>query len=291
MNRQLHSLGLRSRCLLAAVLLALAACGDGASSPTIPNGAFPVVANADLAVGSQRVLVGLVTPDATAHGSPDLPVELDIFPRDQPQAGFAVEGIFMWTVPDVRGLYRAQVTFDRPGVWMVSVHSGDDPPTETIPFSVAEESLTPAVGEPAPSVATATGTGASLADISTDPEPDPRFYETSLDKALASGSPTVVVFATPAFCETATCGPMLDNVKSLAPDYLDMNFVHVEIYQNLDAQPPDQLQVADAVLAWGLPSEPWAFVVDRGGIVTAKFEGSVDADELTDALESVTSRS
>jgi hypothetical protein len=280
------------KCLFGAVVLVLAACGGGNRPSTIPNSAFPVVANADLAVGPQRVLVGIVTPDGTSLASPDLPVELDIFPQDEPAAGFAVEGVFIWTVPDVRGLYRAQVNFDRPGVWMVSVHSGnDDPPTEAIPFSVAGDGLTPSVGEPAPSVATPSGSGASLEEISTDPEPDPRFYAISLDQALASGSPTVVVFATPAFCETATCGPMLDNVKTLASDYPEINFVHVEIYQNLDAQPPDQLTVADAVLAWGLPSEPWAFVVDRDGIVTAKFEGTIDSDELTAALESVSSQS
>ena len=290
MNRRVHSLLIPSRGFVAVVVVALAACGGGETSATIPSDAFPVVANADLAVGPQRVLVGLVTPDATSHADPELTVELDFFPQDQPDAGFAVEGVFIWTVPDVRGLYRAQVIFDRPGVWQVSVHSSvtDDPPTQAIPFNVAEEGFTPAVGQRAPSVVTATGAGAELSEISTDPEPDPRFYEISLDQALASGSPTVVVFATPAFCESATCGPMLDNVKELSGGYPAMNFVHVEIYQNLDAPTPDQLQVVEAVRVWGLPSEPWVFVLDRAGVVTAKFEGTVDREELTDALEGVT---
>ena len=290
MNRQVQPLAMSSKCLLAAVVVALAACGGGETSPTIPDDAFPVVANADLSVGPQRVLVGLVTPDATSHADPDLAVELDFFPQDQPDAGFAVEGVFIWTVPEVRGLYRALVSFDRPGVWQVSLHSSEneDPPTQAVPFNVAEDGLTPAVGQRAPGVATATSADAALSEISTDPEPDPRFYEISLDQALTSGSPTVVVFATPAFCESATCGPMLDNVKELSGGYPEMNFVHVEIYQNLDAPTPDQLQVVEAVRAWGLPSEPWVFVLDREGVVTAKFEGTVDRKELTDALEGVT---
>ena len=35
---------------------------------------------------------------------------------------------------------------------------------------------------------------------------------------------------------------------------------------------------------WGLPSEPWTFVVDREGIVRAKYEGFVTEDELGDAI-------
>lgn len=289
MNRRVQPMLIPSRCFLAVVVLALAACGGEETSSTIPSDAFPVVANADLAVGPQRVLVGLVTPDATSHASPDLPVELDFFPQDQRDAGFAVEGVFIWTVPDVRGLYRAQVSFDRPGVWQVSLHTtgSEDPPTQAVPFNVAEVGFTPAVGQRAPSAVTATGTGAELSEISTDPEPDPRFYEISLDQALASGSPTVVVFATPAFCESATCGPMLDKAKALSGGYPGMNFVHVEIYQNLDAPTLDQLQVVEAVRVWGLPSEPWVFVLDGDGVVTAKFEGTVDTEELRNALEGV----
>lgn len=268
-----------------AAVAALAACGGG-SAAVIPEEAFPVVANADLAVGSQRLLVGLVTTDAVSHAAPDLPVEIDLYPPDEAQPAISVEATFLWTVPDVRGLYRADVTFDRAGTWGVLLHSRDGPPTQIVPFAVAEEGLTPAIGEPAPAVATSTaGDVADLAEITTDPEPDPRFYQLSLDQALTSGRPTVVVFATPAFCESATCGPMLDTVKQVSGDFPEMNFVHVEIYQNLDAQTRDQLQVVEAVEVWKLPSEPWVFVVDGDGLVAAKFEGVVDIEELRKALD------
>ncbi len=38
--------------------------------------------------------------------------------------------------------------------------------------------------------------------------------------------------------------------------------------------------MAPWVTEWGLVSEPWVFVVDASGKVTAKFEGAATADEV-----------
>lgn len=245
-----------------------------------------MVANADLAVGTQRLLVGLVTADGAPHAAPDRSVEFDLYPPEAIEPSFSVPGIFIWTVPEIRGLYRAEVTFDRPGRWQIAVHSPGGPPSLVIPFQVAEEERAPTVGDPAPLARTPTaGDVADLGEITTDPDPDPRFYELSLDAALASGRPTVVVFATPAFCESETCGPILDNVKQVAPDFPNVNFVHVEIYENLDATTREELRVVEAVESWRLPSEPWVFVVDAAGVIAARFEGAVDLEELRAALE------
>jgi peroxiredoxin len=35
---------------------------------------------------------------------------------------------------------------------------------------------------------------------------------------------------------------------------------------------------------WGLPSEPWTFLVGADGRIKAKFEGSVSVDELAAAV-------
>ena len=37
--------------------------------------------------------------------------------------------------------------------------------------------------------------------------------------------------------------------------------------------------------AWGLPSEPWVFLVDASGRLTAKFEGIVTFEELDEAIK------
>lgn len=126
-----------------------------------------------------------------------------------------------------------------------------------IPFDVAEEGRTREVGDTAPTVRTRTsGEVEEISEISTvQTRPDPAFCELSLDAALLSGRPTVAVFSTPGLCQTATCGPMLDNVKRVAVAFPDVNFVHIEIYENLEAATRDELRVVEAVEAW-LVSEP-----------------------------------
>jgi hypothetical protein len=58
----------------------------------------------------------------------------------------------------------------------------------------------------------------------------PRFYELSVDEAVTSGRPTVVVFATPAFCQSATRRPIVELVREVADDHPEVDIVHVEPY-------------------------------------------------------------
>ncbi len=160
-------------------------------------------------------------------------------------------------------------------------------PTPKAAFTVSTDDRVPGVGDVAPAVATRTLDGHPLEEISSDDDPDPNFYQLSLDEALQNGRPTVVVFATPAFCVSQTCGPMLDQVKAVAPAHPNANFLHVEIYENLDATSADDLIIDPAVAAWGLPSEPWVFVVDGNGVVAARFEGAMTTAEIESALEQV----
>ena len=118
----------------------------------------------------------------------------------------------MWIVPDGNGLYSAQLAFGASGVGVVEATIGG----RAIPaasFLVRPEPLAAAVGQPAPASVTPTNADSSLKEITSDPSPDPRFYQLSVDQALASGRPSVLAFATPAFCTTQACGPMLDQMK------------------------------------------------------------------------------
>jgi len=97
----------------------------------------------------------------------------------------------------------------------------------------------------------------------------------------------VVIFSTPSYCRTATCGPQLEIIKILKTEYAKrVNFVHVELYEN-----PSQLEgdlsnavLANSVIEWALPSEPWTFVMDSDGATSAKFEGFVTRAELDSEL-------
>jgi hypothetical protein len=248
-----------------------------------------VVANAPgtFAVGdTQRLMVGLVDIEtADFLASPDLPATAILTSPDEREIEAAAE--FMWTIPDVVGLYLVRATFDQEGTWWVRLRPEGMGPTQQAAFTVSATDEVPGVGDLAPAMKTSTLSDFSLDEISSDDEPDPAFYQLSLDDALGNGRPTVVVFATPAFCVSQTCGPMLDQVKQVAPAHPNANFLHVEIYQNLDATSADDLIIVPAVLAWGLPSEPWVFVIDSNGIVVARFEGAMKASELEAALEAV----
>jgi hypothetical protein len=160
---------------------------------------------------------------------------------------------------------------------------------------VLQQGSTPAIGDQAPVSDTPTATTPDgIARISSDASPDPDFYKVSEPDALAQHKPFVIVFATPAFCRSAMCGPTLNVVKSVAADYKSkLTFIHVEPYEltytNGTLQPvlgEDGLPIPiDATNIWGLPTEPYIFVVDSSGKVTAKFEGVVSTDELSAAFD------
>ncbi len=97
----------------------------------------------------------------------------------------------------------------------------------------------------------------------------------------------MVTFATPAFCTSATCGPQVDVVKALKETYKGrVNFIHVEIYDNPQEMREDlqKARLSPVIDEWGLPSEPWTFLVDAEGRVAAKFEAFTSAEELEEAL-------
>lgn len=271
---------------LAFAALLAAACSSSAGA--FPEGSFAIVANVDIGTGPSRVLVSVAQEDGTRLGSPDVAVSLVAAPFDDPADTQTVPAVFTWMVEDVVGLYRAEFVFDRPGIWQVTVQPDEGSPLAPAAVNVLEQTLSPAIGEAAPVVDTPTLADFTLVELTTDPAPDPRFYELSLTDALASGKPTVLVFSTPAYCVTAACGPLLDLVKEAAGDYPDTNFIHVEVYTGLtepDFQPnAAHLSPAAGPDYFNLPTEPWVFVIDQAGIITARFEGVMGPDELQAAL-------
>ena len=265
------------------LMLVIAACGDDAAEPSpFPDGAFAFTASSSLGVGEERILIAIADPDGARLASPDVPVTITMWPEGAGDARQVQDGIFTWALEGVTGLYRATFQFDTPGTWIVLVTPADAQPLEPFPVTVYADHPVPAVGEAAPRSDTPTGDEFPLAEISSDTDPDPRFYELSAADAVASGRPSVIVFATPAFCQSAVCGPTLDIVKSIADGHPDVNFVHIEVYTNLDD--PANLELVPSVTEWGLPTEPWVFVVDADGNVGARFEGVVTPGEIEAAL-------
>ncbi|HEX2368707.1 MAG TPA: thioredoxin family protein [Acidimicrobiia bacterium] len=279
------------RWILTVVVLALAACSAdngaaGSSTPASETAPLVIVANAPgtLGTGQQRMVLGLVSRDSSSLASPDLAVTFHLSDAEGTGVG-EVDGVFQWTIPDVRGVYTIRHEFADPGVYGIQAFPSDGEPSVKVNFTISDDPVVPEVGDPAIAAPSPTGDQAPLETITTDPNPDPSFYEVSLDDAIKSGRPTVVVFATPAFCQSQTCGPMLDQVKAAAPEHPDTTFIHVEVYEDFQgATSAEELTPAPAAVAWGLPSEPWLYFIDSNGIVTARYEGTVSPEELTEGF-------
>lgn len=259
----------------------LGACGSDVN-------ALGIVASSpgSIGVGQQRVLIAIEdiqTMESLA--APDQEVTATLRDRIGSPLG-EYQGEFIWMIPEVRGLYKFDMEIPGPGTFQITLQGdaiGEPPPVGLL---AVEDPTVVLPGEPAPLSETRTTQSHDLSEITTDPSPEPSFYEMTVAEAVGSG-PSVLVFATPAWCTTQTCGPLLDQVKALSSEYPDLNYVHVEIYDNIDASSFEELVTVPAVVEWGLPSEPWVFVTDRNGIVTAAIQGVALDSELDDAFAAV----
>lgn len=292
---------------VAGLVLAAAACSgsDGDSAGAAPEAVDEVeregrgfdgpvtviVANSPgtlSTVGPQRVMTALVGDGPNTYlGGPDEPVSIRFAPAgDQAGggAGATVEGEWLTTDASTLGLYVAAFTFDDPGPWEVTALAGDHELGRTL-IEVVTRSTVPGLGDQAPRSSTPTAsTAEEIEAISTDTEPVPAFYRLSIADAVANGRPTVVAFVTPAFCQTALCGPTLDIVKEATAGRDGLDVVHVEPFDVARAR-EGSLEPVPTMAEWGLVTEPWVFVIDADGLVVASFEGIIGLDELERSLD------
>jgi hypothetical protein len=167
------------------------------------------------------------------------------------------------------------------GTYLPSVVVGHFPdPQPGFPKSPANP---PDVGERAPHIHTPTpaDVGGDLSKIDTRIPPDDMHED--LAKVLGR-KPVVLLFATPQFCQSRVCGPVVDEAEQVKQTHgKGVAFIHMEIYK---ANNP-KLGVRPQVKAFHLPSEPWLFVIDRHGIIRARIEGAWSVPELEQALRRV----
>ena len=285
--------------VLAAALLLLLACRQ----PFDPGFKFVLVSQ-EIAVEQARFAFVLL--DQSEHAIEDARISIDFLPPGDYPAPPTANAVYRKIVLDdvrmsaskwydadveVRGIYTVdQPPFDRPGEWELSIsilHGDSKSPVEIdAVVQVLEESSTPRLGERVSPIDHRTAADvADLTEISTSPNPLPEMYQTSVGEALAEGQPFIVVFATPAFCQSRICGPVVETVTSLIPDYgEDIAFIHIEPYDLDLIRGGGKFEPSVQAKAWGLPSEPWVFLVDASGRLTAKFEGIVTFEELDEAI-------
>ena len=274
--------------------------GSPSGAPTLVALGGPqfsvVIITTDLGVGPNRVAFGVVDRE----GMPVRPAEaqvkaslLDPETKTSEVRSTSVAHFQQWPI-GTQGVLTTQLFLDKPGFWQLNVEAtaadGSDVEARGA-FQVKANSDTPTVGQPAPRSVTLTLDSledlSDLTTISSAAAPDPDLYQMSVDAALDTGKPLILVFSTPAFCVSATCGPQVAIISQIKEKYQNMaNFIHVEVFENphlIERGRPVGDTVA-AVAEWNLPTEPWTFVIDGEGLVRAKFEQFTTKKEIETAL-------
>ncbi len=266
---------------------------------------FPQIINpgGSIACGKTRLMFSFLDDQNVPVANPDQTVEIALFDLGADPATPVLTGLatFIWAIEPTVGVYVFDADFPTAGTWgaQFTLTVGDSPPEVIrVGFDVQPDSQGVAVGDPAPSSDTPTlaDVDGDITRISTDDEPVEAFYQTSVADALAAKKPFVVAFATPKFCQSQQCGPTLDRLKPIAAAHPDVTFINVEPYQlqvvDGQLQPvltgdPPQLTPASATDDWKLLSEPWVYVVDGNGIVTASYMLIFSEQELEAAVTAV----
>lgn len=260
-----------------------ATSGTHAAQATPAAGTLqPVLATSQLVVGPNRMAFGILENNVPIADAAQTKVSVRYYKLQGDQGTMVGEEEARYYGENLgpRGTFVVYPTFDGAGKWGLEVLAQrPNRPVEAqrIGLDVAEKGSAPMIGAPAPK--TKTPTAAEVADLKTitsDAEPEARFYQMSVDQAVTSGKPSLIMFATPGFCETAVCGPSIEVLGQLLDKFGDkLNGVHVEVYQL-----PYEGKPVAAMQEWGLQSEPWLFLVDKNGMIAGRYEGGITLAEL-----------
>jgi hypothetical protein len=182
-------------------------------------------------------------------------------------------------------VYVAEPKFTHDGNWdMIAIlREGDQLRASLVPtLEVGGFQKIPTVGEQAPRIHTPTvaDVNGDVAKIDTRVPPDD-MHSTDLYDALGK-QPVVLLFATPQLCQSRVCGPVVDIEEQVSHQTGDdVAFIHNEVYEDNDPNKGLRTQMK----AFGLPTEPWLFVIDRNGKVSTRIEGAFSASELEAAVK------
>jgi hypothetical protein len=304
------------------VSLTLSACGGGGkkeaegdtASATTPDKVQGSVASYDLAVGpASRFMLGMFnqtkgpigygtaafsffflgekSAGETRQPGPTATARYLPLPGSPPPPADTSKPVYLPT--DQRGVYAADVAFDRPGFWGVTAVVDLDGPQEVkTAFKVLPKHAVPAAGDPAPASRnlTVSTPGAAPEAIdsrasSTTPVPDPELHQTTVAQALAEKRPVLLVISTPTYCVSQFCGPVTDMIQGLTNDYANRaRFIHIEVWKDYKAQ-----QLNDAAKEWIAKgediNEPWVFLIGADGNVAARFDNIVTRGDLEPLLQ------
>ena len=260
------------------------------------NGLQAILGTTVLRPGSQRVSFLLATPDALVT-VPAVTVT-SFYNQDPSQQPRETTSAHFTPWPyGIKGNYTTELSFDRQGTWRLDIDAGYRDGAPMIfrlfvdvqnGFGVIDINSVPPL-----SFNKTLSAGATLGQLTSAFSPDPDLYSITIAEAISSGQPTMVVFATPAFCVSPTCGPQVDTVQAIKEQYQGLaHFIHIESYDNPEEIQGDlsKARFSPIVREWGLTTIPhwtnesWVFIIGRDGRVKARFEAYTPASELEKGL-------
>lgn len=289
--------------------LSLAGCGGNGGTPnegssdTLPPGSAGallsrpgpdvalVTGTSDYARGPVRVVFLVVDSQSRSIEQPKARVWVARSFNDQPflqttarLENVGVPGVSEAAAGDVTHVYVVRLRIPKAGKYvLIAEPVGGRPIQGALNLNVADTPKAPAVGAEAfPSrTPTIASTDGDFDALTTRTPPDRGLLRYSVADSLDAHAPFVLVFATPKFCTSRACGPVVDVVDHVRKRLgkTPVRFIHVEIFE--DNQPPE---LNRWVKEWKLPTEPWVFLVGSDGRIKARFEGSVSAAELEAAV-------
>jgi hypothetical protein len=292
--------------LLLGATLCVAACGGGGKHPSASIGGKGTLAEllarpgpdvalvqgtSDYAVGPVRVSFLVVDSRAKAINRPRARVwvakSLDSPPLLATEATLepiGIPGTSEAAAGGVTEIYVVRFRLAQPGTYTLLAQPEGAEIQGVANLKVATRPQAPAVGDRAvpsrtPTLASAHGDPAL---VTTASPPDRSLLRYSVAGSLAAHAPFVLVFATPKYCQSRTCGPLVDVAQAVQKRFAGtrVRFIHVEVFQ--DNNPA--LGYNRWLKEWRLPSEPFVFLVGRDGRIKGRFEGSVSVGELSAAV-------
>lgn len=280
---------------------------------------MPIIVNSTVGLGENRLVFALLRADRTLVADAEITLRLTQLDTDANGAITAERAVSEHTLtarmlsPSVdhahadgsrhehtsgaQTVYVGHATLDISSFWGAELDvtaGGERYEGVRLRFFVrdATEPAEPRVGEPVPRSRQLTLADVrDIREIDSTLPPNPQLHDITVADALETGRPVVIAFATPAFCVTRFCGPIVERVLlPLSEQFAGRaEFLHIEPFVISEAR-EGRLEGTETTAEWQLRSDPWIFVVDAQGVMFAKFEGIVEQEEVAEALERLLAR-
>lgn len=277
----------RAVLLAGAGLVVGAACGRDRNASTATTSTRPAALSLltatfePLAGSDQRLSFGVIRGQAPV--GPQEEVTIAIGPVTG-ALGAPMKAVRRAEGIEERPLHVVRTSLPEPGNYRAVARVGTATAEAAFTVVAPGASSVPVPGGPLVSLPTPTTADKRGVDPICTRQPPCPWHEVSLDAAIAEKRPLVVLFSTPALCQSAVCGPVLDILLGLKQEFeRRVRFVHLEIFTDRTGK-----TTTPAVQAFKLQNEPFLFLAGPDGKVRERIDGPYDRGEAIEALRRLT---